>query len=775
MGYAWAAVLLALCASAYALILQIRFNKLQKEIRKNELNEGDFQQAFDALQEAVFIHEIDGGILYVNKAMEILYGIDRAQAIGKKVMDFSAPGINYERKIPEIEADIKAAGFSLFEWKAQKYSDKSVFDTEVALKQGTWRGRPAFFVVVRDITRYKQSEDIINSQLEELRATEEELRSNYEELTATEEELRVNYSALEQAQDELKKSNERYRLIAEGANDAIWDWNLEEDSLLVSPRLYELLGYDEGELLISNKSEWLKNVYMEDIADVLQDFARLARNKEEKFYQEYRFYTKDGSNKWFRSSGKIIYSNEGKPTRFAGSLADISSNKEQEEKIRSLAYDDFLTGLPNREYLKETLSERLVSCNESECAGTIFYIDLDDFKIINDNFGHQFGDRLLCIIADRLKGHFAGWEDVFIARLGGDEFVVNLDAVHSIGEVEKIAAELINLSQRSLQVDGHHFHLPFSIGIAIYPRDGTSVDDLLKKADTAMYKAKVRGRKCYMFYHESMGEAIARKVDMGENLRHAVETEELRLFYQPQIDTETGEIVGFEALLRWFSPVYGLVPPLDFIPLAEENGMIIEIGKWVFETACAFIARLAGVVERDLCISINVSPIQFMQDDFPDTLLEVIKKYNLDPPSLGIEITENTLIESFDVVVEKIQYLRELGFHIYLDDFGTGYSSLNYLKNLPIDTVKIDKSFIDDISVNKTDRRLLSSIVDMAKGLGLAVVAEGVETADQLRLLIESDCTQIQGYLISRPVPESDAEKAMRDGYVWDGKNGIIS
>lgn len=606
------------------------------------------------------------------------------------------------------------------------------------------------FIYIRELHRAKQ----------ELQENHDELVAIYEELTATEEELRRNYEQLEEAQKEVYKTNERYRLIVEGANDIIWDWEALSNKLYVSERFYELLGYDKDEFEVTF-DKWMEMVHPDDIDKPNLNFTGHTQSLGKRSSNEYRIKRKDGEYKWFMSSSKANIDQNGNVIRYAGSLSDITERKKQEETIRQMAYFDFLTGLPNRMFLLEEINDRVSKWAEDGQNGAVMFIDMDNFKIVNDTFGHAFGDKLLKIVSRRLQTSIQNYSNITLARLGGDEFILLMDGGGSESVVEDAAKALLSTFKEPVCFDGQCFYVTCSIGVALYPKDGAVVDDILKNADTAMYKAKALGRNCYVFFSSFMSDELTIKLDMENSLRDAVSKNELSLNFQPQIDTAKGEIIGFETLLRWTNPKYGMVSPVEFIPIAEEIKAIIGIGEWVIENACIFASKISKVAKKPLCISINVSPLQLMHENFVEMLLFKTSKHDVPPSSIGIEITETVLMESSGIVIEKLASLKTLGFHIYLDDFGTGYSSLKYLKMLPIDTVKIDKSFISDIMKDGIERKLVQSIISLAQNIGLNVVAEGVETSEQLDYLVRCNCNIIQGYLFSKPLSESDAERIL--------------
>lgn len=433
--------------------------------------------------------------------------------------------------------------------------------------------------------------------------------------------------------------------------------------------------------------------------------------------------------------------------------------RQQAEKIRQMAYYDDLTGMPNKLFLMEKVKEALAENGEKRKLCALLIIDMDNFKAVNDTYGHPFGDTLVRHMADRLAATVGKYAETTLARLGGDEFVLFMDALVDVQTAERAALDILKAFRAPTCVHDQCFHMTSSIGISVFPQNGLGADELLKNAETAMYKAKELGRDRYVLFDGAMGEELSFRMEMENSLRHAVTDDEFRLYYQPQVSIDDGRIIGFEALIRWFSPKYGMVSPARFIPLAEETGIITQIGKWVIENACLFASRLYAAGAKDLYVSVNVSPLQFKQLGFMDMMMAMPEKFGIPPSSIAIEITETTLMESFDTVIEKLKRLGEHGFAIYLDDFGTGYSSLNYLKNLPIHAVKIDKSFISGIHNEGVEKMLVQSIIQMAHNIGLQVVAEGVETQEQLEYLAQCSCNHFQGYLASRPVPEEEAER----------------
>ena len=427
-----------------------------------------------------------------------------------------------------------------------------------------------------------------------------------------------------------------------------------------------------------------------------------------------------------------------------------------QKKISYMAFYDTLTGLPNRASLNLHLEKNIKKAHSGEATGIILSIDMDDLKSVNDNFGHSLGDSIIITAGKYIVA--AVGEKAFVARSGGDEFVIVLSGQYSRLEVARIADKVLDAVCQEYEILIEHLHMSASIGIVVYPDDGNSVEDLLKKVDIAMYAAKKAGRNCWRFYQPIFLHEAHEKMMLTNGLRRALERGELSLHYQPQLTVE-GTVIGFEALLRWNSSEHGLVSPIRFIPVAEESGLILPIGQWVLQEACQFAKRLANMGKGTIHVAVNISPKQLMTDDFVDTVRRSIAGAGIAPEQLEIEITESVLIKSMEDSICKLDQLRNLGVMLSLDDFGTGYSSLTYLRRLPVGVLKIDKSFIDNIICDQTQLQLVGSIINLGHTLGLTIVAEGVESMGQLKSLIQFGCDRIQGYIFSRPIPEEEAIK----------------
>lgn len=424
--------------------------------------------------------------------------------------------------------------------------------------------------------------------------------------------------------------------------------------------------------------------------------------------------------------------------------------KASEERIKRLAYTDSLTGLANREKLVETLAEALEKAGDEASGGAVMYIDLDNFKSINDTMGHTIGDKVLIEIAHKFLK--VDYQNKTVARIGGDEFILLVNGPDYSQKVMDVCSSIVKIFEKPVVVDAKSFNVTTSIGIVLYPAHGSTAEELMKKADLAMYRAKQCGKNCYRIFDESMELEIITRVNIENGLRNALAKNELVLHYQPQYCLHTGRILCLEALLRWNSPTLGQVSPLRFIKVAEETGMIVNIEKWVLKNACIFAKSLNERTHEAMKISVNISSVHIMQSEFVNNVISILKEVGVDPGLIGLEITETVMMESFDSNKSKLEELKKLGMEIHLDDFGSGYSSLNYLQNLPIDYVKIDKAFIDTLLNSERNGRITETVIGLAHYIGLKVVAEGVESEEQYNLLKQYQCDLVQGYYISRPL-----------------------
>lgn len=445
--------------------------------------------------------------------------------------------------------------------------------------------------------------------------------------------------------------------------------------------------------------------------------------------------------------------------------------KRTEEQIRFLAYYDKLTSLPNRALFNDRLRQALAHAKRYKRLAALLFLDLDNFKQVNDTLGHHIGDLLLKSVAELLMNrvrksdtvarHFTNETNTTVARLGGDEFIILLTEVNSDIDVAKIARRILDKLSKPSELEGHEVFITTSIGIALYPADGEDIDSLVKNADTAMYQAKYRGKNNYQYYSPSMSANALERLSLENDLRRALKHKEFQLYYQPQVNIRTGKINGMEALIRWNHPDKGIVPPSEFIPLAEETGLIIPMGEWVLHTACMQNKAWQKAGFAPIRMSVNISGHQFDRQKIIGTIEQVLDDAELEPRYLELEITESVFVQKAETTTTMLKTLRTMGLRFAMDDFGTGYSSLCYLKHFPLDVIKIDQSFVEHINVNRYDAAIVIAIIAMARSLGLEVIAEGVETEGQLAFLHKLGCYAMQGYLLSRPLSAEDATKLL--------------
>ncbi len=542
-----------------------------------------------------------------------------------------------------------------------------------------------------------------------------------------------------------------------------WDWNINRGEMTWSDEFCRIIAVERDQAPAALET-FLERVPIPDKGRVQRWFAEALRNLPmpelihsivlpdecQRIVQHQVESTTDSSGDAF----------------ICGTVQDITERQRAAERIRKLAYFDSLTGLPNRESFGEQLTKSIALASRYDRALAVLYLDLDDFKRVNDTLGHNVGDVLLKQVADRVLNAVRASdsvtymasreEDEPAARLGGDEFAVVLSELRGADDAVTVAQRIVELLSQPFTLGAQEVFTSTSVGISVYPRDGKDAESLLKYADTAMYSAKRGGKNRYEFFDEAMNVAAQRRLLMDNQMRKALENGEFFLLFQPQMDVPTGQIDGAEALLRWQNPELGRIEPVEFIPLAEENGLIIPIGEWVLQNACAQMKHWLDHAVNLSRVAVNISVLQFVQKDFVALVGQILEDSGLAPKYLELEITESLLAKDVEGAIKTLQELKQLGVHISIDDFGTGYSSLNYLKSFPVDRLKIDRSFVKDILSSPDDDAIVSAVIGLAASLRLGVVAEGVETEAQLGVLRSKNCDEIQGYYLSRPIPAQE-------------------
>ena len=448
--------------------------------------------------------------------------------------------------------------------------------------------------------------------------------------------------------------------------------------------------------------------------------------------------------------------------RLVWAVRDISAIKSSEEKITYLAYHDALTGLPNRRLFNDRLEKAISAAARKDQRLALLFLDLDNFKHVNDGLGHAAGDELLSETTRRLAG--AVRDEDTVARLGGDEFIVLLLGIQEPEYAAVVAQRVLECMARPFCLRGREFFLSASVGITLFPDDGRDAQTLLSNADMAMYRAKGAGRNNFKLFTPELNEKVQRRMALEGALRTAIDKQEFLVHYQPKVELDQGRVVGVEALVRWQRPELGLVSPGEFIPLAEDTGQIVPIGRWVLEQACRQTKTWHDRGNGGLAVSVNLSPRQFQQKDLVPMVAETLERSGLDPRCLELEVTESMVMNSVDEAIVTLEELHRLGVQLSMDDFGKGYSNLYYLKRFPMNTLKIDKSFVRDVAVSSDDASIVDTIINMSRGLRLKVIAEGVENRDQLHFLRERRCDQMQGFLFSRPLPNDELFSLLASG-----------
>lgn len=576
--------------------------------------------------------------------------------------------------------------------------------------------------------------------------------------------LKISSEEMQEIYEQLRRSETRYALAAQGANDGLWDWDLVAEDIYYSERWMEILGIIPGENCIPSRNCWFDLIHPDERESVVAELEAHLAGQIEHFENEHRILHSDGEYRWVLIRGQAVTDETGKAVRIAGSLSDITTRKKAEEKLAYDAIHDNLTGLPNRKSLMLRIARSIERKRFSPAYNfAVLFIDLDRFKIVNDTLGHQAGDELLQTITEKLC--MVVRPSDMVARLGGDEFIVLADNIKDISQVNAIAERILCDLQKPVKIAGQDIYSSASIGIVLSSSVHNTPDEILRDADLAMYRAKVKGKARYEIFDIKMHTGALSALQLEIDLRRAIKNKEFLLYYQPIISVGTENIAGFEVLIRWNHPTRGIVPPNDFIPIAEETGLILPIGTWVIREGCRQMSqwRRKYPSAQNLIISINLSARQLEQSDLIEQITEILEETNLNPRCLKLEITESVVMHNTEHSVKTIGDLREMGIRVSIDDFGTGYSSLSYLHRFPIDTLKIDRSFVNRIGDGGESSEIVQTIIKLASNLGMDVVAEGVETVEQLDFLRDINCGYVQGYYYSRPIDNLSATEMVEN------------
>ena len=567
---------------------------------------------------------------------------------------------------------------------------------------------------------------------------------------------RLGRKSLEENEARLRETlldyAHRFRAVAEISNGIIYEWDLQTGSVGWFADIDEKLGYAPGGSPQTRKG-WEEILVPEDRDRVVAAVKRHLKTGEP-FYEEYRVMRSDGTFLSWSDSGKVVPDVQGNKTRWIGVITDSTESRQAKEKAKYFSIHDALTGLPNRALFTDRATIALAQARRGGHKVAVLFLDLDRFNAINESFGYPFGDQFLCQVAERLRAGVRAGDTV--ARFGGDEFAILIQRLRLEEDAAKVALKILEAIRLPFTVEQKEIFSTTSIGVSSYPTDGSDVENLSRNADAALRRAKEHGRDNYQLYSPEMNARAAQQLSLEQGLRQALQGDQLVLYYQPSIDLRTERILGAEALLRWRHPDLGLLAPGEFISLAEMSGLIRPIGRWVLTTSCAQLRQWHDRGHSDLRLSVNVSPRQFQEPDFVADVLRAIEESGIPPASLELEITESSAMQDLERTIDKVRELKRSNVGISLDDFGTGFSSLNHLRRFPIDQIKLDRLFVQELPANPDHCALARAVITLAHALRLRIVAEGVETAEQLAFLREEGCDEVQGYLFSQPLPADE-------------------
>lgn len=701
--------------SAAVFVAALLAGKLKHDRREQALNDTAKQlrqqgQILDQIHDSVIAMDLGGYVTNWNKGAERLFGYTAEEAIGRNILFIYA---DEDEDDPFFDLFMEKGGREMEVRRRKKSGEIFWASVSLSLMRDTNDQPMGLIGYVMDIS-------------ERLRA---------------EEELRL------------------YGKIFENSTEAIIITDVNERIISVNNAFSEITGFNAEEVMGQTPR--------------LFKSGRHDTRFYEQMWQEIMHHGRWQGELWsLRKNGEIfpkwtfissVRNHKNELTHFFSVFSDITERKQAEQKIQRLAYYDALTELPNRVMLQSLMEQMLTVSRRNRQQGAILFVDLDRFKNINDSLGHAAGDELLREVAKRLRANLRT-EDI-VSRLSGDEFVIVLVNIARSDDAGLVAQKILSSLNQPIFLEGQEISISASIGISVYPWDGDNLDSLLKNADTAMYRAKDQGKGTYTFYAHEMNLSSRERLELETELRRALERRELVLYYQPQVDLQTGQIIGAEVLLRWLHPVRGMVSPAKFIPLAEETGLIVPIGEWIIEATCAQNRAWQESGLSIVRLAVNISARQF-RPQLVQTVADALSRYDLHHQYLELEITESTMMHNIEKVIDTMAEINAIGVRMALDDFGTGYSSLSYLKRFPIDKLKIDQSFVRGIPTDSDDVAIANAIIGMAKSLNLRVIAEGVETREQLDFLREHGCDQLQGYYFSRPVAADQFALMLRDGKV---------
>jgi diguanylate cyclase (GGDEF)-like protein/PAS domain S-box-containing protein len=650
----------------------------------------------------------------VNRATVSHYGYSRDEFLAMSLRDIWAPG---EDKAYDESVGRRARSQSLALQRRHRTRDGRIVDVEITARRFTLGGRQVWLSLINDITDRKRAEAA------------------------------------------LRQSEEQFKQLAHNIPQVFWITDIgQRETIYVSPAADTMVGRSLQEIYSSPRA-LIRSVHPEDRRGVYEARKSAASGG---YDQTYRVIRPDGTIRWVHDRAFPVSDEAGRTYRIAGIAEDVTDRKLAEERLLQLAHYDVLTSLPNRVLFYDRLRQVLAQAKRNQWIVSVLFVDLDRFKNINDTLGHAVGDQLLQQVSERLTHSVRSGDTV--GRLGGDEFAIVLSNLSSAQDANLVAQKIMTSFAEPFKLGGSEIYVTASIGVTLYPDDSTDQDTLIRNADSAMYRAKEVGRNSFQFYTPEMNSRALEILGMESDLRRALDRGEFLLYYQPMASVADGRIVGIEALLRWRHPERGLVTPAEFMFVLEETGLIVPVGEWVLRRVCLQIKEWERAGIAPVRVSVNLSARQFNQKDFGPGIGKLLDAQNVDPGLIELEITESSIMTNTEEASRTLEYLSELGVGLSIDDFGTGYSSLSYLKRFPLDRLKIDRSFVRDLTTDNDDATITRAVISMAHSLGLKVVAEGVETGAQLAFLAEHGCDEIQGYIFSRPLPAADCGAWLAEG-----------
>ena len=617
-----------------------------------------------------------------------------------------------------------------FEMKMiRKDGTTQISEVSISLIRNTEGNPIAFRCISRDITEQKQMEETIREYGEKYKTVITDITERHR---------------MEKA---LRQSEEKYRTILESIQEGYFEIDITGKYTFFNDSMCRIHGYSKEELMGMNHRQ---HTDKETKKKLFQVFNKVYNTGEPAEGFDWQIIRKDGTKRYIESSVSLQKDSSDKPIGFRGIVRDVTERKRAEERIQYMATHDALTGLPNRLMFGQLINHAIQAARRYKRQLAVFFIDLDRFKAINDSLGHEAGDQLLQEIAKRFKKSLRAVD--VVGRLGGDEFIMLIEEMDELSQIENVAHKILSTAIQPIVLLGEECRVTASIGISIYPRDGEDEQALMKNADMAMYVAKEEGKNNYQFYSKDIQSKSNKRFSIETNLRRALERNELSLKYQAKVDFKTGAITGVEALLRWKNLSIGLITPTQFIPVAEETGLIVPIGRWVMKTACAQNVAWQRQGLPPICMAVNLSLRQLMDDKLLEDIKAALDDSGMAPNLLELEITESMVMQNPERLIELLTNIKKLGVRLAIDDFGTGYSSLAKIQHFPIDTLKVDRSFIRNLAQDSENQAITQAIITMGKTLKLTVVAEGVETQEQKDFLRDLICDEMQGFYFSKPV-----------------------